>query len=88
MAHLNQQKFCKKVKEIFPNYFKNVSVCDIGSLDINGSNHYLFEDYEYIGPTVCRYSPLLYLECVPGDFYFKGTTQDPDAYNFVSKIKC
>jgi GR25 family glycosyltransferase involved in LPS biosynthesis len=47
-----------------------------------------YEDYEYIGPTVCRYSPLLYLECVPGDFYFKGTTQDPDAYNFVSKIKC
>jgi SAM-dependent methyltransferase len=54
MAHLNQQKFCKKVKEIFPNYFKNVSVCDIGSLDINGSNHYLFEDYEYIGVDIGR----------------------------------
>lgn len=49
MAHERQQEFCKKVKYFFPEYFKNVNVCDIGSLDLNGNNHYLFEDYSYIG---------------------------------------
>lgn len=49
MAHERQQDFCKKVKYFFPEYFKNVNVCDIGSLDLNGNNHYLFEDYSYIG---------------------------------------
>ena len=49
MAHERQQDFCKKVKYIFPEYFKDVRVCDIGSLDINGNNHYLFENYDYVG---------------------------------------
>jgi hypothetical protein len=54
MAHERQQDFCKKVKAVFPEYFKGVNVCDIGSLDINGNNHYLFEDYSYIGVDVGR----------------------------------
>ena len=49
MAHERQQDFCKRVKWMFPEYFKGVNVCDIGSLDLNGNNHYLFEDYSYIG---------------------------------------
>lgn len=52
MAHLAQQEFCQKVKAIFPEYFTGVNVCDIGSLDINGNNHYLFENYSYIGVDV------------------------------------
>jgi hypothetical protein len=39
---------------MFPEYFNNVNVCDIGSLDINGNNHYLFENYSYIGIDVGR----------------------------------
>lgn len=54
MAHEAQQEFCLKVKSIFPEYFKNVDVCDIGSLDINGNNHYLFEDYSYVGVDIGR----------------------------------
>lgn len=54
MAHERQQDFCKKVKSVFPEYFSGVNVCDIGSLDINGNNHYLFEDYSYIGLDVGR----------------------------------
>lgn len=54
MAHLKQQEFCTSVKGLFPEYFKEVDVCDIGSLDINGNNHYLFEDYTYIGVDVGR----------------------------------
>jgi SAM-dependent methyltransferase len=49
VAHEEQINFCKKVKNSFPEYFKNVNVLDVGSLDINGSNRYLFEDYEYTG---------------------------------------
>jgi hypothetical protein len=39
---------------MFPEYFNNVNVCDIGSLDINGNNHYLFENYAYVGVDVGR----------------------------------
>lgn len=52
MAHEAQRVFCLKVKSIFPEYFDNVNVCDIGSLDINGNNHYLFSNYAYIGVDV------------------------------------
>lgn len=49
MAHTQQIEFCKSVKKLFPDKFINVSVLDIGSLDINGNNRYLFEKYNYIG---------------------------------------
>ena len=49
MAHLEQQNFCKSVKEKLPDFFKNKKVLDIGSLDINGNNRFLFEDCNYIG---------------------------------------
>jgi autotransporter strand-loop-strand O-heptosyltransferase len=49
MAHREQQNFCDRVKKIYPSYFKNKTVLDIGSLDINGSNNRLFEDCNYIG---------------------------------------
>lgn len=49
MAHPSQIYFCQNVKKQFPNHFKNVSVLDIGSLDINGNNRYLFENYTYVG---------------------------------------
>lgn len=49
MAHPVQQQFCEKVKRLFPKLFKGVKVIDIGSLDINGNNKYLFEKSEYVG---------------------------------------
>jgi len=49
MAHQEQINFCKSVKEFMPDFFKGVSVLDIGSLDINGNNRYLFENYDYTG---------------------------------------
>ena len=49
MAHKEQRDFCLRVKEKFPEYFKNKKVLDIGSLDINGSNKELFEDCNYLG---------------------------------------
>jgi autotransporter strand-loop-strand O-heptosyltransferase len=49
MAHKEQRDFCIRVKEQYPNFFKNKKVLDIGSLDINGSNRDLFENCDYLG---------------------------------------
>lgn len=49
MAHKDQVDFLLKIKKKFPEKFENCSVIDIGSLDINGNNHYLFKEYTYIG---------------------------------------
>lgn len=54
MAHPAEQNFCIHTKGTFPEYFKGVNVCDIGSLDLNGNNHYLFEDYSYVGIDIGR----------------------------------
>jgi len=49
MAHFQQQQFCDRVRNNHPNYFNNKKVLDIGSLDINGNNRFLFTDCDYIG---------------------------------------
>lgn len=49
MAHQQQQNFCNSVKEKFPKFFDGKFVVDIGSLDINGNNQYLFTNSGYIG---------------------------------------
>lgn len=49
MAHAEQINFCKYVKEKLPEYFTNKSILDIGSLDVNGNNRYLFNNCEYFG---------------------------------------
>lgn len=49
MAHPEQQVFMLSVKAQFPQAFDGVRVLDIGSLDINGNNRYLFTNYEYTG---------------------------------------
>lgn len=49
MAHLEQREYCTKVKTLLPTHFINKSVLDVGSLDINGSNRYLFDNCSYYG---------------------------------------
>lgn len=50
MAHNQQANFCKSVRDLFPQYFCGVFVLDIGSLDVNGNNQFLFaEDCLYLG---------------------------------------
>lgn len=49
MAHESQISFLLKVKALMAEKFKNCRVLDIGSLDLNGNNRYLFEDYKYLG---------------------------------------
>src|SRR5690348_7518114 len=49
MAHPDQVQFCCSVKQRFPGFFLGKFVLDVGSLDINGNNQYLFEDCLYLG---------------------------------------
>jgi SAM-dependent methyltransferase len=49
MAHPEQKEFCERVRARFPELFKNKKVLDVGSLDINGNNRFLFDDCSYVG---------------------------------------
>ncbi len=52
MAHQQQLNFCIKIKNKFSHFFTNVTVLDIGSLDINGNNKHLFANSTYVGVDV------------------------------------
>ena len=45
--HKQAKEFCERIRDKFPDKFEG-SALDVGSLDINGSNRYLFKG-EYIG---------------------------------------
>lgn len=47
--HLACKQFMDFMKHNFPKSFKDCSVLDVGSQDINGNNRYLFENCEYVG---------------------------------------
>lgn len=50
MAHHSQFKFFQKVKDKFPQYFKETSIIEMGSLNINGTVRKLFENpVNYVG---------------------------------------
>lgn len=53
MAHLNQALFCIRVKSMFPDFFYQKEVLDMGSLDVNGNNRYLFDASYYVGVDIC-----------------------------------
>ena len=54
MAHQEQIEYCLKIKNKYPNFFQKRFVLDVGSLDVNGKNHYLFEDCLYLGVDVAE----------------------------------
>lgn len=49
MSHLAQKQFCLGVKRRHPEFFSGQRVLDVGSLDINGNNRHLFDNFEYTG---------------------------------------
>ena len=52
--HREQREWCESIKEMFPERFDTVRVLDIGSLDVNGTNRYLFKNSYYVGVDVVR----------------------------------
>lgn len=52
--HIQAKQFTQFVKKIFPDYFVNKIVLDVGSGDINGNNRHLFNNCEYNGNDVIQ----------------------------------
>uniref|UniRef100_A0A6C0JIE6 Methyltransferase type 11 domain-containing protein n=1 Tax=viral metagenome TaxID=1070528 RepID=A0A6C0JIE6_9ZZZZ len=50
--HLEAKNFTLFCKKLFPEYFIDKKVLDVGSGDINGNNRFLFENCEYDGNDV------------------------------------
>lgn len=67
MAHAEQREFCQKIRNIYPAYFTGKKVLDVGSLDVNGNNHYLLTDCIYTGLDVGK-GPNVDIVC-PGHEY-------------------
>lgn len=70
MSHPAQRRFCKRVRRMHPSLFWKKNVIDVGSLDINGNNRYLFWGCHYVG-----------VDIVPGknvDFVGKAHLIVPD----------
>ena len=52
MAHSEQRSFFGFAKSMFPEYFRDTSVIEIGSLNINGSIRDFYENCQYLGVDV------------------------------------
>lgn len=52
MAHKEQREFCRSVKRLVPEAFRNKVVLDIGSGDVNGNNNQFFTDCFILGNDV------------------------------------
>lgn len=52
--HISAKRFTLFGKKNLPNYFKNKTVLDVGSGDINGNNKFLFENCSYHGNDVMK----------------------------------
>ena len=92
MAHYEQIQFCLRVKQNFPEHFKNKRVLDVGSLDINGNNRYLFKDCIYTGldiapgknvDIICpahlhngKYDTIISTESFEHDIYYKDSLKN------------
>jgi SAM-dependent methyltransferase len=73
--HHQARHFTLFVKHIFPNYFENKKVLDVGSGDINGNNSFLFKNCEYIGNDVVK-AKNVNIVCKTKDLPFKKETFD------------
>lgn len=49
MAHKEQRSWTMQMASLFPSHFKNQSVIDIGSADLNGNTRHLFNGCFYMG---------------------------------------
>jgi hypothetical protein len=52
MSHPEQRDFFQRTREKFPNFFTNVSVLEVGSLNINGTVRDFFNSAQYVGVDV------------------------------------
>lgn len=85
MAHVQQRDFILKVKSFFPEFFKNVIVLEIGSLNINGTVRDFFEDTPiYIGIDLIE-GLGVDLVCAGKDYEFKP---GDEGWDMVISTEC
>ena len=49
MSHAEQLEYVKSLKKIYPSFFNEKKVLEVGSLDINGSIRQFFDNCDYLG---------------------------------------
>jgi SAM-dependent methyltransferase len=54
MSHYSQIEFIKKVKQVFPEFFRDKKVLEVGSWDVNGSVRRFFTNCDYLGVDVAE----------------------------------
>lgn len=81
MAHREQIEAMLAIRNLFPDRFKGARVLDIGSLDINGNNRYLFESPDYTGIDLGK-GRNVDVEC-RGHLY-----RNPAPYDIVISTEC
>jgi SAM-dependent methyltransferase len=52
LSHAEQVDFVQNLKSLYPSFFENSKVIEIGSLDINGTIRRFFSDCQYVGVDV------------------------------------
>lgn len=82
MSHSQQRDFIEKLKNLFPKYFNQKSVLEVGSLNVNGTIRDFFTECKYIG-----------IDVSPGkevDVVCEGQNYNaPDnTYDVVSSAEC
>jgi SAM-dependent methyltransferase len=82
MAHPEQKAFCEKVKALHPSFFVNRNVLDVGSLDINGNNRFLFDNSTFLGIDVGP-GPNVDIVAIAHEF-----TAPDGAYDFIVSTEC
>lgn len=71
MAHSLQQDFVRRVKRAYPQYFSDVKILDIGSLNLNGDIKHIFEPpYYYVGVDLAEGPGVTVV--TPGHLYDSG----------------
>jgi SAM-dependent methyltransferase len=83
MAHKEQQEFFLKMKNRYPHYFFNVSVIEMGSLNLNGSLREFFENpVKYVGVDIHE-GPGVDLVCPA-----QNVTFDDNSFDVAVSAEC
>lgn len=80
MAHKSQMDYIRFLKQLFPSYFQDKRVLEIGSLDISGSIRQFFDQCNYVG-----------LDVAPGkgvDVVCQGQEYDAPDASFDVVVSC
>ena len=83
MAHPQQREFLEKVKGMYPDFFLNTAVLEIGSLNINGTVRDFFDDpFEYVGVDLAE-GPDVDVVCKGHEIPFY-----PETFNVAISCEC